>query len=435
MNCCWTCSPSTATPKTPPIPVAIETSRGLLVAVLRTGKRQVFAINPMAAARYRDRHSVSRKKSDPGDALVLANILRTDMHAHRPLPQDSDLARAIAVLARAQQDATWNRQQHSNQLRSLLRECYPSALDAFATWQNGLCRPEARERLRLAPTPSQAARLSRTQIQAALKRAGRKRGIEAEADRIRGVFRAEWAHQPPPFELQGEVVQFVARQVQVPASELEAYEWTRRTIEYHRAQIRGHLGFRECSVADADKLTAWLAEQGTTAGAGTGGAAGSCRRESIEPLTPGRCDRIVGAALRAAEETLTVRISARLTVESTERIVALVAGADQADDAVPGEAGTGEGEDAPPVLGKIKESPANVSLETMLTEIDKLLAVRVGLLADLFADVAPKVVAGWWARAAVESPFPPAHSLTAAAGDAAGRTVARAGAGDHGHAG
>jgi hypothetical protein len=69
-----------------PIPVAIETSRGLLVSVLRTGKRKVFAINPLAAARYRDRHSVSRKKSDPGDALVLANILRTDMHAHRPCP-------------------------------------------------------------------------------------------------------------------------------------------------------------------------------------------------------------------------------------------------------------------------------------------------------------------------------------------------------------
>lgn len=104
-----------------PIPVAIETSRGLLVAVLRAGKRQVFAINPMAAARYRDRHSVSRKKSDPGDALVLANILRTDMHAHRPLPDDSDLGRAVAVLARAQQDSLWNRQQLSNQLRSLLR--------------------------------------------------------------------------------------------------------------------------------------------------------------------------------------------------------------------------------------------------------------------------------------------------------------------------
>jgi hypothetical protein len=44
-----------------PIPVAIETSRGLLVAVFRTGKRQVFAINPMAAARYRDRHSVPQE--------------------------------------------------------------------------------------------------------------------------------------------------------------------------------------------------------------------------------------------------------------------------------------------------------------------------------------------------------------------------------------
>lgn len=183
-----------------PIPVAIETSRGLLVAVLRTGKRQVFAINPMAAARYRDRHSVSRKKSDPGDALVLANILRTDMHAHRPLPQDSDLARAVAVLARAQQDATWNRQQISNQLRSLLREYYPAALAAFEPWQNGLCRREAHELLKAAPTPTRAARLTRTQLQAAMKRAGRQRRIEPEVDRLRDAFRADWAHQPPLVE-------------------------------------------------------------------------------------------------------------------------------------------------------------------------------------------------------------------------------------------
>ncbi|MFJ9567833.1 IS110 family transposase [Streptomyces fuscichromogenes] len=183
-----------------PIPVAIETSRGLLVAMLRSGKRKVYAINPLAAARYRDRHSVSRKKSDPGDALVLANILRTDMHAHRPLPDDSDLVRAIAVLARAQQDALWNRQQLANQLRSLLREYYPATLDAFATWTNGLCRPEARELLKTAPTPTRAARLTRPQLQAALKRAGRKRGIDTEVDRLREVFRAEPVHQPPLVE-------------------------------------------------------------------------------------------------------------------------------------------------------------------------------------------------------------------------------------------
>ncbi|MEV0981886.1 IS110 family transposase [Streptomyces sp. NPDC049915] len=183
-----------------PIPVAIETSRGLLVAVLRTGKRKVYAINPMAAARYRDRHSVSRKKSDPGDALVLANILRTDMHVHRPLPDDSDLARSLAVLARAQQDATWNRQQVSNQLRSLLREYYPAALAAFEPWRNGLCRREAREVLKVAPTPSRAARLTRTQLQAALRRAGRERSIAAEAGRMQEVFRATWAHQSPLVE-------------------------------------------------------------------------------------------------------------------------------------------------------------------------------------------------------------------------------------------
>ncbi len=170
--------------------------------VLRTGKRQAFAINTMAAARYRDRHSVSRKKSDPGDALVLANILRTDMHAHRPLPNDSDLGRAVAVLARAQQDSLWNRQQLANQLRSLLREYYPAALAAFEPWRNGLCRPEARELLKAAPTLTRAARLTRTQLEAALKRAGRKRGITAEAERLhRSVFRAAFGSEALPVRL------------------------------------------------------------------------------------------------------------------------------------------------------------------------------------------------------------------------------------------
>jgi transposase len=183
-----------------PIPVAIETGRGLLVAVLTTGTRPVYAINPLAAARYRDRHSVSRKKSDPGDALVLANILRTDLHAHRRLPADSDLARAVAVLARAQQDAVWARQQLVNQVRSLLREYYPAALDAFLGKQFGLARPEARAVLATAPTPARAARLTPAQLRAALKRAGRTRGIDTEADRLRTVLRSEYAHQPQAVE-------------------------------------------------------------------------------------------------------------------------------------------------------------------------------------------------------------------------------------------
>jgi transposase len=76
----------------------------------------------VASARPRPVTPWRAKKSDAGDALVLAHILRTDEHAHRPLPADSELARAIAVLARAQQDAAWDRTCPHNKLRSLLRE-------------------------------------------------------------------------------------------------------------------------------------------------------------------------------------------------------------------------------------------------------------------------------------------------------------------------
>ena len=183
-----------------PIPVAIETSRGLLVACLRATGRQVFAINPMAVSRYRDRHSVAGKKSDAGDALVLAHILRTDMHAHRALPADSDQARAVTVLARAQQDAVWDRVIAHNRLRSLLHEYYPALLVAFASKRGGLMRPEARTLLAAAPTPSKAARLTHTQLVAILRRAGRTRLLQAEAARLQQVLRADYLHQPVTVE-------------------------------------------------------------------------------------------------------------------------------------------------------------------------------------------------------------------------------------------
>lgn len=184
-----------------PIPVAIETGRGLLVACLHATGRAVYAINPLAAARYRERHTVSRRKSDAGDAIVLANILRTDAHAHRPMPANTGLAQAISVLARAQQDAVWNRQQLVNQLRSHLREYYPAALLAFQHQANGgLTRPDARAILTVAPTPRQAAKLTRSQLRAALKRAGRTRDFDTAIDRIQALFRAEYLHHQPRVE-------------------------------------------------------------------------------------------------------------------------------------------------------------------------------------------------------------------------------------------
>ena len=182
-----------------PVPVAIETPRGLLVACLRATRR-VYPVNPMAVARYRDRHSVAGRKSDHGDAVVLANILRTDLHAHRPLPADSELAQAIAVLARAQQDAVWGRITAHNKLRSHLREYYPGFLAAFAAAKGGITRPEARAILAAAPTPADAAKLTLAQLRALLRKAGRSRGIDAEAARLRDALRKGQMRQVPLVE-------------------------------------------------------------------------------------------------------------------------------------------------------------------------------------------------------------------------------------------
>jgi transposase len=183
-----------------PVPVAIETPRGLLVACLRATGRAVYPINPMAVARYRDRHSVAGRKSDHGDAVVLANVLRTDLHAHRPLPADTELAQAVAVLARAQQDAVWARTQAHNKLRSHLREYYPGFLAAFADARGGISRPEARALLAAAPAPAAAAKLTAARLQALLRKAGRSRGIDAEAARLRDALAAPQMRQLPLVE-------------------------------------------------------------------------------------------------------------------------------------------------------------------------------------------------------------------------------------------
>src|SRR4051812_4504089 len=149
-----------------PIPVAIETARGLLVACLRATGRPVYAINPVAVARYRERHTVARSKSDQRDALVLAHILRTDAAAHRPLPADSERAQAITVLARGQQDAVWACQQLANQLRTVLLAFFPAAVAVFCVKHVGLTSREARTVLAAAPTPTRAATLTRAQLRA-----------------------------------------------------------------------------------------------------------------------------------------------------------------------------------------------------------------------------------------------------------------------------
>ena len=172
--------------------IGIETDRGLWVQALGAAGYQVFAVNPLAVARYRDRHQVSGAKSDAGDAKLLADLVRTDRHNHRPLAGDSPDVEAIKVLARAHQNLIWSRTQHTNRLRSALREYYPAALVAFEDLAHG----DALGVLGRAPSPEQGAHLSLTAIQSALKRGGRQRNIAARAREIRAALGTEQLAAP-----------------------------------------------------------------------------------------------------------------------------------------------------------------------------------------------------------------------------------------------
>lgn len=172
--------------------IGIETDRGLWVNALVAAGYQVYAVNPLAAARYRDRHHVSGAKSDAGDAKLLADLVRTDRHNHRPIAGDSADAEAIKVLARGHQNLIWTRNRQTNALRSALREYYPAALAAF----DDLADRDALAVLGRAATPDEGARLSLAKIRSALKAAGRQRNLDARALQIQEMLRSEQLTAP-----------------------------------------------------------------------------------------------------------------------------------------------------------------------------------------------------------------------------------------------
>ncbi len=174
--------------------IGIETDRGLWVDALTAAGYQVYAINPLAVARYRDRHHLSGAKSDAGDAKLLADLVRTDRHNHRQVAGDTPEAEAIKVLARGHQNLIWARNRHTNALRSALREYYPAALEAF----DDLHDRDALAVLGRAPTPADGARLTIPAIRSALKRGGRRRNLDQRAGQIQAALLTEHLTAPGP---------------------------------------------------------------------------------------------------------------------------------------------------------------------------------------------------------------------------------------------
>ena len=175
--------------------LGIETDRGTWVSALVAAGYQVFALNPVQVARYRERHGASGAKSDRGDAHVLAEIVRLDRAHHRPIAGNSADVEGLKLVARSHQAFIWDRTRHLLRLRSALREFFPAAIEAFPE----LTAPEALELLERAPDPGRAARLSRSKITAALTRA-RRRDPDAKAETIQAVLRAPALRQDPAIE-------------------------------------------------------------------------------------------------------------------------------------------------------------------------------------------------------------------------------------------
>jgi transposase len=122
------------------------------------------------------------------------------MAAHRPLPADTEQVRAVAVLARAQQDAAWDKVIAHNRLRAVPHEYFPAFLNAFADKRSGIMRPEARALLPAEPTPARAARLTRAQLVSILRKAGRIRLLADQADTLHAALRQDQFRQLEPVE-------------------------------------------------------------------------------------------------------------------------------------------------------------------------------------------------------------------------------------------
>jgi transposase len=142
------------------LPIAIERPSGLIVDALLAAGHPVIPIHPNVVKACRPRYRAAGGKSDPGDAYMLADILRTDGHRFRPLMAVSDEIKALRALVRGRDDLVVQRVALANQLRSLLEGFWPGAAAIFAAIDS----PIALAFIGRYPTPDSAVRLGEKRL-------------------------------------------------------------------------------------------------------------------------------------------------------------------------------------------------------------------------------------------------------------------------------
>jgi transposase len=198
------------------IPIAIERPSGLLVDALVEAGFVVTPIHPNVVKACRSRYRAVAAKSDPGDAFILADILRTDGHRLRPLAPQSDAIKALRGLVRGRDDLVGTKVALAHQLTALLESFWPGAARIFSA----LASPIALAFLERYPTPEAAARLGPKRLAGFLAqhRYSGRRSPEALLERLRsapagGAGEAEG-------QAKGELVRALARTLQALVAEI-----------------------------------------------------------------------------------------------------------------------------------------------------------------------------------------------------------------------
>ncbi len=212
-------------------------------------------------------------------------------------------------------------------------------------------------------------------------------------------FKLEGRFPSGPHEIPAEVVRFVASEVGVDRSAWEEYPWQGRSVEYHRASIRTHLGFREATVADAEALETWLVEETLNQEHRMDRLRETvldrCRKLHIEPPTQAQIRRLLRSAIQAHETRFCETISGKLDSATVDRLDALL----EADPSRKDEEGW-------TLWHTLREEPGRAGLDSVKEGASRLRLLRkVGLPEDLFQGVLPKLIERYAKRASVEEPF------------------------------
>nr|WP_285572859.1 IS110 family transposase [Actinoallomurus iriomotensis] len=299
--------------------VGIETDRGPWVLALMAAGYTVLAVNPLQAARNRERLAVSGAKSDAADAHMLADMVRTDSHQQRPVAGDTAQAEAVKVVTRMHKTLIWEHTRHTQRLWHALREYFPAALAAF----DDLDAPEALELLAKAPDPASAARLTLNQISAALKRA-RRRKVTQRAARIRAALRTEQLGQPAAVTAAyaastrtlTRVLASVIEQVTVMHKEVEAYFGQHPAAEIIGSQpgLGAILGARVLAEFGDDPVR-YTTTKARKNYAGTSPITRASGKEKVVAARFVHNDRLIDALLTQASIAITVSPEARAYYE------------------------------------------------------------------------------------------------------------------------